>query len=121
MAVSGVPEANGTHAADIMGVALGFQRALGEIAEERKLNLAMRIGIATGPITAGVIGRTRFAYDVWSTTVNLASRLESHGEPGRIRVCQATHTALKDAYAFEKLPAETIKGVGRVQSWMVAV
>ena len=51
----------------------------------------------------------------------LHERLESHGEPGRIRVCQATHTALKDAYAFDKLPAETIKGVGRVQSWMVAV
>jgi class 3 adenylate cyclase len=79
----------------------------------------MRIGIATGPITAGVIGKAKFAYDVWSTTVNLAARLEAYGEPGRIRVSQATYRALRKTHEFEKIPAETLKGVGRVSSWFV--
>lgn len=119
MAVSGVPSVNDTHADDIMTLAVRLQDALGEIAKRENLQLDMRIGIATGPITAGVIGKAKFAYDVWSTTVNLAARLEAFGEPGRIRVSQATYQALRDEYRFEKLPVENLKGVGRVSSWLM--
>ena len=84
-----------------------------------EIDLKMRIGIATGPIAAGVIGKAKFAYDVWSSTVNLAARLENYGEPGRIRVSQATYQALKESYEFEKIPAENLKGIGRVGSWFM--
>ncbi len=120
MAVSGVPQPNDTHARDIMELALGLQSALKRIAEEENIDLNMRFGVATGPITAGVIGKTKFAYDVWSTTVNLAARLEAYGEVGRIRVSQATYQALKHEYIFEKAETETLKGVGRVTSWYLA-
>ena len=119
MAVSGVPEPNETHAKDIMLLAIQFQSALSAIAERENIDLTMRIGIATGPITAGVIGKAKFAYDVWSTTVNLAARLEAYGETGRIRVSQATYQALMNEFRFEKVPVENLKGVGRVSSWLL--
>ena len=119
MAVSGVPEPNDTHADDIIQLAIGFQVALDKIAKQENIDLSMRIGIATGPITAGVIGKAKFAYDVWSTTVNLAARLEAYGKAGRIRVSQATYQALRDKYSFEKLATENLKGVGRVGSWLL--
>ncbi len=111
MAVCGVPEPNEIHTGNIIRLAVGFQDVLKNIAKEKNIELDMRIGIATGPITAGVIGKAKFSYDVWSNTVNLAARLESHGEPGRIRVSQATYQALKDEYQFEKAPTETLKGI----------
>ena len=117
MAACGVPEPNDIHAHNILQLAMRFQDKLQSIANERRVELNMRIGIATGPITAGIIGKVKFSYDVWSTTVNLASRLESNGEVGRIRVSQATYQGLKDKYTFEKAPVEVLKGVGRVVSW----
>ena len=119
MVVSGVPEPNESHARDILELARGLQRSLSEIAKRENIDLTMRIGIATGPITAGVIGKAKFAYDVWSTTVNLAARLEAYGEAGRIRVSQATYQALKNDYTFEKVPVENLKGVGRAGSWLL--
>ena len=117
MAVSGVPEPNDDHAEKVLRFALDLQERLSRIAESENIDLDMRIGIATGPITAGVIGKSRFAYDVWSNTVNLASRLESNGEPGTIRVCPATYQAMRDRYEFEKWPVESLKGIGRTRSW----
>lgn len=119
MAVSGVPEPNNTHPHDIIELALRLQKALEEISKDEDIDLKMRVGIATGPITAGVIGKAKFAYDVWSTTVNLAARLEAYGEVGRIRVSQATYQALKRDYVFEKAETETLKGVGRTYSWFL--
>lgn len=117
MAVCGVPEPNEIHSHNIIRLALGFQKVLRRIADEKKIDLNMRVGIATGPITAGVIGKAKFSYDVWSNTVNLAARLESHAEQGRIRVSQATYQALRDEYRFEKAPVENLKGIGREVSW----
>lgn len=119
MAVSGVPEPNESHPKDIMELALGLQTALEKVASEEGIDLKMRVGIATGPITAGVIGKAKFAYDVWSTTVNLAARLEAYGEVGRIRVSQPTYQALKHEYEFEKAETESLKGIGRVTSWFL--
>lgn len=117
MAVSGVPTPNETHANDIIKLAIAFQKSLDKLAADHAIDIQMRIGIATGPITAGVIGKAKFAYDVWSTTVNLAARLEAYGQAGRIRVSQATYQALKNDYEFEKAPAENLRGIGRVGSW----
>lgn len=117
MAVSGVPEPNDDHAVKVLQLAIMLQGKLEEVSKAGGINLNMRVGIATGPITAGVIGKSKFAYDVWSNTVNLASRLESGGKPGEIRVCQATYMALRHQYQFEKWPIETLKGIGRTRSW----
>ena len=76
----------------------------------RKLKL--RVGIHCGPATAGVIGDTRFSYDVWGDAVNTASRMESYGEPGRIQVSEAFRDLTKDAFAFEERGTTEIKGLG---------
>jgi adenylate cyclase len=76
----------------------------------RKLKL--RVGIHCGPATAGVIGDTRFSYDVWGDAVNTASRMESYGEPGRIQVSEAFRDLTQDAFAFEERGATEIKGLG---------
>lgn len=79
---------------------------------ERGLELDLRIGLHTGPLVAGVIGQTKFAYDLWGDTVNLASRMESHGEPSRIHVTEEVYLTLRDAFVFEPCGLVDIKGRG---------
>ncbi len=119
MAVSGLPLANPNHAQDITALALEMQTLIKQISEERGIDLTLRIGIATGPVAAGVIGQSKFAYDVWGETVNLASRLESHGEPGRIHVCKETRNRLADSHRFDQPAPMDIKGVGLTQTWFL--
>jgi adenylate cyclase len=83
----------------------------------RKLNL--RIGIHCGPATAGVIGDTRFSYDVWGDAVNTASRMESHGLPGRIHVSEQFHDLAADAFAFEDLGPTEIKSIGQTRTFLL--
>ena len=80
--------------------------------------MQVRVGIASGPAVAGVIGREGFAYDLWGDTVNLASRLESHGEPGRILVSEATAAAL-DGYALDGPHRVDLKGKGPTPAWFL--
>jgi class 3 adenylate cyclase len=68
---------------------------------------------------AGVIGADKFSYDVWGETVNLASRLESHGLPGEIQVSDAVREALGDAFVFEPRGAIEVKGVGQLETWLL--
>ena len=84
----------------------------------RKLEL--RIGIHCGPATAGVIGDTRFSYDVWGDAVNTASRMESHGQAGRIQVSEAFRALTGDAFAFEERGAMEIKGIGETRTYFLA-
>lgn len=77
----------------------------------------IRIGLHTGPAVAGVIGNKKLFYDVWGETVNTASRMESHAEPGRIQVTGAAKSALQDTYGFEPRGAVQIKGLGTVETW----
>ncbi|MEM1199435.1 MAG: adenylate/guanylate cyclase domain-containing protein [Pseudomonadota bacterium] len=120
MAVSGLPLPNPNHARDILELAKEMQQLIALVSEQRGLDLSLRIGIATGPVAAGVIGQAKFAYDVWGETVNLASRLESHGQEGRIQVCEQTYAALAETHAFEKQAPMEIKGIGRTQTWLLA-
>jgi adenylate cyclase len=83
----------------------------------RKLRL--RAGIHCGPATAGVIGDTRFSYDVWGDAVNTASRMESHGEPGRIQVSEAFRNLAADHFVFEERGATDIKGLGATQTFFL--
>ena len=81
------------------------------------LGLELRIGINSGPVVAGVIGRKRFLYDLWGDAVNMASRMESHGTPGHIQVTRATYELLKDEFDLEPRGTVPIKGKGDVETW----
>ena len=117
MVVSGVPELVDQHSEQILQQAIGMLDEIKNVSESHKIKLDIRIGIASGPITAGVIGKTKFAYDVWAPTVNFASRLESGGKPGQIHVSQEVYRSLKDRYQFELAPMQNFKGIGKVRSW----
>ena len=82
--------------------------------------LAIRIGIHTGPVCAGVIGESKFIFDVWGDTVNMASRMESHGAAGRIQVTEAVHTALLGKYDFVGPMTINVKGKGPSQTWFLS-
>jgi class 3 adenylate cyclase len=81
--------------------------------------LAVRIGIDTGPVVAGVIGTSRFSYDLWGDTVNTASRMESHGVPGCIQVTTRTWERLRDRYRFERRGPIQVKGKGEIVTYFL--
>jgi class 3 adenylate cyclase len=81
--------------------------------------LAIRIGLESGPVVAGVIGRHKFIYDLWGDTVNAASRLESHGLPGRIQVGEGAHRLLRDRYEFEDRGEIEVKGGRRLRAYLL--
>ena len=83
------------------------------------VDLKIRAGIASGPLMAGIIGSDKFSYDVWGETVNLASRLELHGLPGEIQVSDAVKAALGDSFVFEPRGEIQVKGVGRLNTWLL--
>ncbi len=123
MAVGGVPATNRTHAVDSVLAALEIQRFMMELAEKKKtLNQPcwqLRLGIHTGPLVAGVIGREKFAYDVWGDTVNTASRLESSGVAGRINISGATYEHVKGFFDCEYRGKISAKHKGEIDMYFV--
>jgi adenylate cyclase len=117
MAACGVPEPREDHAQRALEFARGLIR---ETESDRGGGLSIRVGLHSGPVIAGLVGRLRFLYDVWGETVNLASRLEASGVPGRIHLSDAARKLLADRFA---LPPEArtheLKGVGRVTTFIV--
>jgi class 3 adenylate cyclase len=86
---------------------------------ERRLELSMRVGLHSGEVVAGVIGRRKFSYDLWGDTVNTASRMESHGAPGRVHISQRTRKLLGEAFVCTDRGTVAIKGKGEMRSfWM---
>ncbi|MEQ8539871.1 MAG: adenylate/guanylate cyclase domain-containing protein [Coleofasciculus sp. D1-CHI-01] len=117
MVAAGLPRRRLDHAQAIAQMALEMQRAIDEFNHETGENFRLRIGINSGPVVAGVIGIKKFSYDLWGDTVNTASRMESHGLPGRIQVTQATYGLLKDEYEFEERGVIQIKGKGEMTTY----
>ena len=102
MCVAGLPERRPSHAVDMLLAAFEMVRAVAErTSPDEPLPWHVRIGIHTGPVIAGVVGTRKFAFDIWGDTVNYASRMESHGVPGRINVSARTHSRVKDFFECE--------------------
>jgi class 3 adenylate cyclase len=119
MAVAGVPRPDPDHAASVAELALDMQAAAVLFAEHWPGPLALRIGISSGAVVAGVIGHRKFAYDLWGDTVNTASRMESHGTPGRIHVSGTTYALLRDRYTFGEPQITEVKGKGAVETYLL--
>jgi guanylate cyclase len=119
MVVAGLPAPRADHVEAMAEMALDMQADLSRLCGPLGLDLAIRIGMDTGPVIAGVIGRHRFIYDLWGDTVNTASRMESAGLPGRIQVTAATYERLRDRYRFEDRGEIEVKGKGRLKAYLL--
>ena len=119
MAAAGVPLAEPDHCRRLARMALRLRDCVRETAQAEGVDLDVRIGMARGPVMAGVIGTKKFAYDVWGDTVNLASRMESHGLAGRIHVTPQVRETLGAEFSFRARGPQDIKGLGRVETWFL--
>ncbi|MDF0555771.1 adenylate/guanylate cyclase domain-containing protein [Kamptonema sp. UHCC 0994] len=119
MVVGGLPVAHPDHAEAIAEMALDMLQEIRRLSVEHNEAFSIRIGINSGPVIAGVIGLKRFIYDLWGDTVNIASRMESHGMTGCIQVTAATYELLRQKYLFEKRGAIQIKGKGYMTTYLL--
>jgi len=117
MVAAGVPTPRPDHARAIALMAIDMRAAMRDADAVGDLGLEMRIGINSGPVVAGVIGRKRFLYDLWGDAVNTASRMESHGAPGQIQITRATYELLRDEFECEPRGTIDVKGKGEVETW----
>jgi adenylate cyclase len=119
LVVGGVPEPLPDHAVRVVRMGLAMIEATASCAVANDLPLTLRVGIHTGPVVAGVIGRTKFAYDVWGDTVNVASRLEATGVAGNIQASEATVAAIGEEFEITPRGAIELKGKGPVITFLV--
>jgi class 3 adenylate cyclase len=119
MAVGGLPEPRPDHAEAVAEMALAVREETARHRDPSGQPLALRIGIDTGPVVAGVIGTTKFSYDLWGDIVNTASRMESQGVVGCIQVTERTYRRLRDGYRFERRGPVQVKGKGELVTWFL--
>ena len=119
MVVGGVPTPRQDHTEAVVEMALAMLDACTRLSHDAHMPLTMRVGINTGPVVAGVIGIKKFIYDLWGDTVNLASRMESHGVTGEIQVTDAVYERMREKYVFEARGKIEIKGRGQQQAYLL--
>jgi class 3 adenylate cyclase len=119
MVAGGLPDPRPDHAEAVADLALAIREEVVRHADPSGQPLQVRIGIDTGPVVAGVIGRHKFGYDLWGDTVNTASRMESQGVPGCIQVTDRTRRRLGDRYRFERRGPIEVKGKGELVTWFL--
>jgi class 3 adenylate cyclase len=119
MVAAGLPSEREDHAEAIADMALEMGNEAERCAGQSGRQLEVRIGIDTGPVVAGVIGRAKFTYDLWGDTVNTASRMESHGVPGAIQVTERTYERLRERYDLRRRGTIEVKGKGPMTTYLL--
>ena len=119
MVAGGLPDPRPDHAEAVAEMALAMREEVARRSDPSGEPLAVRVGVDTGPVVAGVIGRSKFIYDLWGDTVNTASRMESHGVAGCIQVTARTYRRLKNGYRFERRGSITVKGKGELVTYFL--
>jgi class 3 adenylate cyclase len=107
------------HADAAAAMALDAVDVVGRVARELDTPLEVRVGLHSGSVVAGVIGRHKFAYDLWGDNENLAARMESHGVPGAVQITDDTRARLRGDYEFEARDAVDVKGKGPMRTWLI--
>lgn len=123
MCAGGVPKPNRTNAADAVLTGLAMQEFMEKRKQEKRLRgepyLELRVGIHTGPVLAGVVGKNKFAYDIWGNTVNIAARMETTGEVGKVNISEATYMEIKDKFYCRYRGEIEAKGLGKMDMYFV--
>ncbi len=119
MVASGVPQRRPDHARALVCMALDMRDFIRDHRFANGQHVDFRIGINSGPVIAGVIGKRKFVYDVWGDAVNVASRMESHGMGGAVQITRATYELIKDDFVCEPRGALNVKGKGEMEVWLV--
>lgn len=120
MAAAGLPAPAADHAVRAAHMALDMMESLSRFNARSGYGLQLRVGIHSGAVIAGVIGRRKFIYDLWGETVNIASRMESHGIAGCVQVTEATRQKLGKPFVLEARGPIDVKGIGELHTWLVA-
>lgn len=119
MLVGGLPTPRPDHVEAVADMAIDMADAINRLNKQNGSNIRIRVGIHTGPVVAGVIGKNKFNYDLWGDAVNIASRMESHGLPDHIQVSEATYRHIQDKFIFERRGEIEVKGKGKMLTYFL--
>jgi guanylate cyclase len=119
MVAAGVPNRRDDHAEALVACALEMVDAIKSIPSRHGHRIEFRFGIHSGPVVAGIIGKSRFHFDLWGDVVNVAARMESHGQAGRVQISDDTHRLLGDRFTYEPRGTISVKGKGTMSTWFV--